>query len=349
MEGKGAYNRSSAIPAAGGALAIPLLEAAARQIALDEGERPLAVADYGSSQGRNSLAPMRAAIAILRTRAGPRRPILVHHTDLPANDFSTLFEVVEGDPASYARDDPNVFPLAVGRSFYRSVLPPGYVDLGWSSYAAVWLSQIPQPVPDHLLGMFSTGAVRAAFDHQAALDWERFLSLRAAELRPGGRLVVALPALADDGSTAFADVWNPANAALPDLVRAGVITQGERARMTLAAFPRRQADLLAPFAEDGEFQRLTVKHCDTLVAADAAFEDYERDRDDAALAAKRASFFRAIFVPALAQSLAPGRSDTEREAFSSGLEDGVRRRMLNNPVRIDHLVGVIALAKRGAD
>jgi hypothetical protein len=34
MEGKGAYNRNAAIPASGGAFAIPLLEKAAQQIGL---------------------------------------------------------------------------------------------------------------------------------------------------------------------------------------------------------------------------------------------------------------------------------------------------------------------------
>jgi hypothetical protein len=98
MEGKGAYNKHAAIPAAGGSLAVPLLEAAAQQISLDSSDRPIVIADYGSSQGKNSLAPMRAAIAALRTRVGRQRPILVCHTDLPANDFSEMFALLESDP-----------------------------------------------------------------------------------------------------------------------------------------------------------------------------------------------------------------------------------------------------------
>src|SRR3984893_13306786 len=121
MEGKGAYNRNAAIPASGGAFAIPLLERAAQQITLDHGDRPIVIADYGSSQGKNSLAPMRAAVSVLRKRIGRERAVSVCHTDLPGNDFSTLFELLESDPNSYVLGDDKVYPYAIGRSFYKSV------------------------------------------------------------------------------------------------------------------------------------------------------------------------------------------------------------------------------------
>jgi hypothetical protein len=116
--------------------------------------------------------------------------------------------------------------------------------------------------------------VRAEFEHQAALDWKTFLSLRATELRPDGRLVVALPSLADDGTTTFATIMDHANVVLSELTIAGVITAEERPQMTLASCPRRQCDLLAPFADHGQFQGLVVKHCATLPLADTAWDEY---------------------------------------------------------------------------
>ena len=347
MEGKGAYNRHAAIPAAGGALAIPLLEEAARRIPLDAGDRPVVVADYGSSQGKNSLAPMRAAIVTLRARIGPERPVLVYHTDLPGNDFSELFSLLETDPDSYLRAGPNVFPYAIGRSFYQSVFPPNFVDLGWSSYAAVWLSQLPRPIPDHIFFACSTGAVRAEFERQAALDWRTFLSRRAAELRRGGRLVVALPALDHDGATAFQPIMDIANETLAELVASGFVTAEERSRMALAGCPRRESDLLAPFARDGQFEALVVEHCSIAHPPDTAWIEYERDKDAMALATKRALFFRVIFVPSLAEGLAPGRSAQDRQAFADRLEEGIRRRLIDRPARIDHLTGMIVVAKTG--
>jgi len=128
--------------------------------------------------------------------------------------------------------------------------------------------------------------VRAEFERQAALDWQTFLSLRAGELRPGGRLAVALPALADDGTIALAPIMNHANAVVSELVTTGLITAEERARMTLASCPRRERDLLAPFARHGQFKGLRVERGTTSVGADTAWAEYELDKDPEALARK---------------------------------------------------------------
>lgn len=120
MEGGGAYNRNAKLQANGGAFALPHLENA-RSIALAADRQPIVIADYGSSQGRNSLLPMRVAIEVLQARLGSDRSILVYHEDLPANDFNALFEVLDKDPQSYVLNAQNIFPCAIGRSFYEKV------------------------------------------------------------------------------------------------------------------------------------------------------------------------------------------------------------------------------------
>lgn len=119
MEGGGSYNRHAMHQAAGMSVTLPLLERAARDVSLDSLDHPVVIADYGSSQGKNSLRPMRIAIGVLRERLCLETPISLVHTDLPGNDFSTLFHLLEADPDSYIRDQPNVFAYAVGRSFYE--------------------------------------------------------------------------------------------------------------------------------------------------------------------------------------------------------------------------------------
>jgi SAM dependent carboxyl methyltransferase len=109
MEGGGAYHRHARHQTAAASAAGQFLERAISNLALDPGAEPIVIADYGSSQGRNSQAPMSAAIRSLRPRLTPAQPIFVYHVDQPSNDFNTLFEVL-GAPESYARNNATIFP-----------------------------------------------------------------------------------------------------------------------------------------------------------------------------------------------------------------------------------------------
>lgn len=343
MESRGSYNRHARVPAAGGDLALPFLEQAARDITLEEGDQPVVIADYGSSQGKNSLAPLRAAIQALRTRVGPDRPISVVHVDQAANDFNTLFDVLHRDPERYSVDDPNIFPSAVGRSFYGSVFPREHVHLGWSSYAALWLSRVPMLIPGHFTPSASQGEVRKAFERQAADDWRLFLSLRSGELRAGGRLVVVLPALNEEGVTGFEPLFNHADSILAEMVAEGTITDDECAHMVLASYPRRKCELLEPFHADSRFCGLTVEQCELFGLPDAAWTDYEHDANKERLASRHAGFFRSVFIPSLARALT---NSAKEGVFADTMERKLVRRMIEQPVPLHSFVQTMVLAKR---
>ena len=152
-----------------------MLAEAARAVPLAPAPEPVVIADYGCSQGHNSLAPVAAAIGALRERIGPDRAISVVHTDLPGNDYAALFQTLAGDAESYLRDQPLVFPSAIGRSFYEVLLPPGTVTLGWSSWSVQWLSRTPAPVPDQVqVAAIATTRQRAAhLPPRRRRDWRR--------------------------------------------------------------------------------------------------------------------------------------------------------------------------------
>ena len=345
MEGGGAYNLHARVPAGGGKLALPFVEQAVRAIPFNEEIEPVVIADYGSSQGKNSLVPMTVAIRVLRSRLGPDRPICVVHIDQAANDFNTLFSVLHSDPERYALDDANIFSSAIGRSFYESVFPKGHVHLGWCSYAVVWLSRIPILIPGHFVVTASTGDVRAAFDRQAAEDWRLFLSLRAGELRPGGRLVVVLPGVNEEGTTGFEALFEHANESIAEMVAKGAITAEERRRIVLGAYPRRRNQLMEPFRADNRYCGLTVERYELSALADAAWSDYEHDGNAEVLAKRHAAFFRAIFVPSLAIALADAR---KRQSFADELEETLARRLAHRPVPLHSVVQTIVLAKQGS-
>jgi hypothetical protein len=227
------------------------------------------------------------------------------------------------------------------------VLPSESVHLGWSSYAAVWLSRIPRPIPGHFISLRSAGAVREEFYQQGARDWESFLSVRASELVPGGRLVVVLPGIAEDGFSGFEKVMDHANAVLAEMEKDGAIAAEERARMVIGSHPRRMSDLRAPFAKNKPFENLSVEAFDESVVTDLAWTEFEKNGDTKTLATKHALFFRSVFAPSLAVALTRVRAGDADAlgAFGDRLESGLRRRLESQPEPMHSFVHTIVLAK----
>jgi len=345
MVGGGAYNQHSSLQAAGAAFALSLLEKAVLNVAVEPGSHPVVIADYGSSEGKNSLAPMRSAVEGLRSRIGPDRPIFIFHIDQSANDFNSLFRVLDTDPATYAHA-PNVFSCAVGRSFYEQVLPYDYVHLGWSSYAAQWFSKVPRMVPDHIHPAFASGAARAEFDRQGAEDWETWLSLRASELRQGGRLAVVLPALDDQGNWDFASFMSGANEVLADMVKDGSIEADERSRMIVGVQLRRRRDLLSPFERLGHFRQLKVESCDLHEVRDTAWDDYERDHNANTWANHHARFFQSTFAPSLMTGLTDAGDREKCRAFADQLAHRLKQHLMKHPAPLRSFVQTMLLAKQ---
>lgn len=340
MEGDGSYNRHAALQAAGNTLALSHARNAAGRVTLDTGREPIIIADYGSSQGKNSMAPMRAAIEALRSRAGTDRPFMVYHVDLPVNDFNALFKTLDSDPDSYLRNASNIYACGVGKSFFQSVLPPGSVHFGWSAYAAQWLSCVPAVAVDHFWFAHFNPSARSIYELQAAQDWESFLTLRAAELRPGGRLVIVCPGVGT--CEAIAD---HADAVIADMVKEGAISAIERSRMVAACWLRLEPDYLAPFQRNGRFVNLTVEHCESTPQADAAWEQYQLDGHAESLAMKLAAFFRATFLPSLAAALVRSDDAEARRTFGDRFERGLMQRLRRDPTPTNARVDTIVVAK----
>jgi hypothetical protein len=328
MEGHGAYNRSSHVQASGLSSAVPLFEQAAKTVASAAMEEPIVVADYGSSEGHNSFGPLKVAIGALRERVGRERAISIVHTDLPANDFTVLFQSLASDPNSYLLGDPAVFPFAVGRSFYEQILPPESVALGWSSWAVQWLSHAPVPIPDQVQVAYSRDPVaRAAFSQKAAEDWRKFLIHRGQELRVGGRLVIVTMAVDQDGNFGYRSLLEAMYATLVDMVEKGFVETEEVRRMVIPTVGRSQADLAAPFAESGSFAGLSIERMEVFLSEDRIWADFEGHRDAHAFGARWAAFSRASVFQTLAASLKGGRNDPRAAEFVDRLETGLARRL----------------------
>lgn len=334
MEGHGFYNRNSSVQAAGIRRMLPLWAQIAG--AVEVGAELAVIVDYGSSQGRNSMAPMRVAVEAVRAGAGPDKPVQVIHTDLPSNDFASLFRALDEDPDSYLAGHAGVFAAAVGRSYFEPILPPGQVHLGWNSWTLHWLSRNPGYVPDHLLARLSAiPAVRAAAGAQAADDWRRFLTARACELRPGGK-VLSLIVVAGEGASSDW-LWTQLWAAVVELGRAGLLSPDEQLRITMPTHQRTVAEIEAPFAGDGRFAGLRLEHVELAQVPDPFWEVYRNTGEAGAFGRSWADMGRAVFGPSILAAIGRDRGSLIDRLFA---EFAARIGAAPQPTRF-HLAAVV--------
>jgi hypothetical protein len=340
MEGDGFYNRHSAMQAAGIARILPVWEKVAGTVPV--GDETLVIADYGSSQGRNSMAPMRVAIAALRAKSAAARTVKVIHTDLPSNDFASLFRALGEEADSYMKGATGVFPCAVGRSYFEPVIAPGTVHLGWSSWTLQWLSNNPVQVSDHILaGLSENDAAREAVAQQAALDWRDFLAARSSELRPDARLLCLFAADQPDKPTwdwLFGELWG----AVVDMNRAGLLDERELLRMTLPLLARALEDIQAPFSHDGTFRGMAIEHVEVMTTPDPFWPEYQKTGDAEQLGRAWAGVWRAVVGPTLANATNP---DRDRAAVIDELSSRFARRIAASPRQLQGATAVVILRK----
>ncbi len=296
MEGSGFYNRHSELQAVSARSADGVLERALEAVPIPSGL--ITVADFGSSQGHNSLRQLAIAIDRLGERAGQHRDIMVVHTDLPHNDFTSLFLTLERDPGSYLHGRRQVFASAIGRSFYARLLPARSVTFGWSAFALHWLSALPAPMLAHIWPVCAAPAEAKALAEVAALDWKNFLSSRAGELAPGGQLVLVLGAMNAAGTTGLEPMMDLANGILTDLVAEGRIDATAYMHMNIASRPRSRDETTAPF-ERGQLPELLLEELIIADTPNAAMLRWQQTEDAAVFASDITAFFLAAFGPSL--------------------------------------------------
>jgi len=340
MEGGGFYNRHSSMQAAGIGKLIPAWERLLREVKLDG--QPVVIADYGSSQGRNSMAPMRMAIEEVRNRIGENVPIDIVHTDLPSNDFAALFNALESEPDSYMRDSTGVYPSAIGRSYFQPIFRPGGVTIGWNSWTVHWLSGEKIYAPDHfLLNLSKSQVTQDALRRRQGEDWQRFLECRSVELASGGKLLSAFVTEKDDHigwEWLCGELWH---AAL-DACAEGILTRDELSRVMLPAATRRAEDINAIFGANGAFAGLTLDSVEVVEVPDPIWAAYQEDGDADKLGKAHANSLRAWSGPSLAACISH-RSDGS--AVVDRIYEIAAQRLASAPQPHTPYLAVVSLTK----
>ncbi|MGD9723016.1 MAG: hypothetical protein AB7O59_17405 [Pirellulales bacterium] len=290
------------------------IEEAAQDVAIPPADVPLALVDYGCSEGKNSLAALARGRDALRKR-GATHAICPMFSDLATNNFNRLFDNLR-EARQLASDLPGSFPLAVGGSFYGPLLPPRSVHLAITFNSVLWLDALPPaPIPDFLVYPgpqphradvhLSAEAIRA-FSAQAQRDLERFLEYRAVELAPGGRLIVATPAREGQRCTCHG-LYDVVHDACLDLVQAGRIDRTAYEAVLMPIYFRTLEELLAPVqASSGPLAGKFVVEKAVCEEVPVAFvEAYRQTGDLARYAEQFVGFVQAFTEPILRPALEP--------------------------------------------
>lgn len=163
---------------------------AAALIACSRPNRPLILADFGSATGLNSMKTFTQALQTLREVT--QTEVQVVHVDLPSNAWTVLFTNAACSEYSYLTI-PGVYVAAVGRSNFERLFPDNHLSVGYSTFALHWLSS--RGTSKHQLRRFcEEDSLCVSELHSIAMaDLRSFLSYRAQELIPGGRLLIQTP------------------------------------------------------------------------------------------------------------------------------------------------------------
>ncbi|MEZ5832557.1 MAG: hypothetical protein R3D05_15395 [Dongiaceae bacterium] len=300
---------------------------------------PFTIADFGAADGGTSMDMMRRLVAAIRERE-PDREICIVYTDLPHNDFSTLFRLTQGllggSQAAALAEIPNLYIAASGTSFYRQVVSTGALSFGFSATAMHWLSRRPCMIADHVQAVGAAPAERAQFRDQGLADWQTILLARARELRPGGRLALANFCIDEQGRylghTTGTDMFDCFARHWRDLHAAGRIGDAEYVNATFQQFYKTPDEFAAPFRDPNSAVSqagLRLAHISTMVTPCPYAEAFRSHRDAAAFAKAYVPTLRSWSETVFAGALDPARPAAERmailDAFYGAYEADVAR------------------------
>ncbi|NLE81811.1 MAG: class I SAM-dependent methyltransferase [Rhodococcus sp.] len=312
----GVYQHESRTQHDAAAIGYPLIAAAIAGISAGLGSAPVIIADFGAAQANNSLRPVALALDRIRS-SSPDVGFTVVHTDLPHNDFATLFDVVDRSPESYLNGRAEVFPFVAGRSFYDRIFPPSSLTFGWSSSSLHWLSAAPAPIPDHFFVHLSEHApARHAYRACSQDDWTSFLDHRSVELAPGGGLVVVDVLRGDDGLVGSEALFDCLESALRQCRDDGLVTHVEYDSLVYPTWFRSVDELRAPFTPNfvgSAGNELALLDCITTVLEDPFAALLERG-EVGDYASAQAGFLRGFLSPSFESQLDPGRSSADKNA-----------------------------------
>ncbi|KAF5973623.1 benzoate carboxyl methyltransferase [Fusarium bulbicola] len=173
MQGGGYYNDNSTLQGQAIDKSLERLQPSAYH------DSTITLADYGSSEGQNSV---RLLSQYLKKLPSVASATLVFN-DTSSNDFSSLTSTIHQNWDTLSQNGGiSINALMSPRSYFEQVLPDGFVDTGFNFTALHWLRNMPDAS--------STPSSLSAAAHD---DFVTFLSIRHREIRKHGTMIICVP------------------------------------------------------------------------------------------------------------------------------------------------------------
>ena len=272
--------------------ATPLVIDAINDLPLVSIENGFTLSDMGTADAGTSLSMVANAIDAVNARV-PGTPISIVYSDQPRNDFNALITNVHGlGPfETYLDTHDNVFPMVSGTTFYKQILPPNSLNIGFSATAMHWMSSKVCNISNHVQAVGAEGEELEAFRAQAGRDWRQILLHRAAELKPGGKLVLINFARDEQGrylgNTGGINMFDTFNQIWVSFLEQGRISREEYEGMTLPQYYNSVEEFSAPLQDENDpvYQAgLRLEHIDTRLVVCPFAKSFEEHGDAARFA-----------------------------------------------------------------
>jgi len=352
MLGHGFYNKHSAPQMAAVDYVLPWVDGAVSAMPLNEQPPTIGLADFGCSEGRNSILVMKRLVAAYR--ACTTRPIQTVHSDLSTNDFSELFTGLRPEGRSVFGDI-GVYSSAVGGSMFDQLLPPGSLHFATTFNAIGFLRRRPlDRLPGYILpnGPSKCGATgyvseadRNAFATQAHEDVQAFLTARAAELVPGGKLLLQVFGVGEEYRTCDG-IYDVLNDAMLEAVAAGLIDRTSYEDFYQPVYFRTLDELKAPLVDPSSpvASLFQLDRAETYEVPVPFVEEFRISGDADRYASEYTNFFRAFTEPVVRSSFDRNRS---LDALVADIYKRAERLIREQPQRYEfHYIAIAALMTR---
>jgi hypothetical protein len=336
MKPEGYYDENSSFQRVTMEAVVSWMQEAVAGMTLPDEPAPIHIADYGCSEGSNSIAAVGHVVEALRRRRATQ-PMAAIHADLPSNNFNQLFRNLH-DPArtsylhSAGRAQPSVFAVATAGSFFKPLLPPRSVHFAMSFLAVEWMDKVPDVLVPNFIGyMRGSPAALQAFAEQADSDLTRFYDARARELAPGGRLLIVIPGM--DGQRRCSDgLYDVLNDAAWDMVTSGRVERTRFERFAMPVYFRTLAEMTAPLTRSGSpvHGAFRIDRAEVLHLPTPFVEEYRRTGAVERYATIYTNFLRAFSEPVVADGLVGSGGD---HGVMDALYGRVRDRLIAEPER----------------